>query len=253
MTGSDRLAGRRVLITGGASGLGRATVETMAREGARIAVLDRDAAGLAALQAVLPDVFCQTVDLTDSAASDDAVEKAFAALDGIDVLVANAGIIRNSPLVDVLRRTSRDQRLAQWNEVVATNLTAVYALAMSVAERMVRRRIKGVIVTVSSIAARGNPGQSAYSAAKAGVEALTMTWAKELGPLGIRACCVAPGFTDTPSTHAALTEAKVAEVAGEVPLRRLGAADEVALAVMQLVENGYVNGAILRVDGGLVM
>lgn len=250
---SGRLAGRRVLITGGASGLGRAMVETLTAEGATLAVLDRDAAGLDALRAALPDVTTRTVDLTDAEATDQAVEEIFEALGGLEALVNNAGIIRNAPLVDMLRRSPRATRLAQWDEVIATNLSAVYALTMSVAERMVRKRLKGVIVNVSSIAARGNPGQSAYAAAKAGVEALTMTWAKELGPLGLRAVCVAPGFTDTPSTHAALTEAKVAEVKGEVPLRRLGQAEEVALAVAQLIENGYVNGAVLRVDGGLVM
>lgn len=250
---SGRLTGRRILITGGASGLGRAMAETLTAEGATLAVLDRDAAGLEALRAALPGVTTRTVDLTDAEATDQAVEEIFEALGGLEALVNNAGIIRNAPLVDMLRRSPRTTRLAQWDEVIATNLSAVYALTMSVAERMVRKRLKGVIVNVSSIAARGNPGQSAYAAAKAGVEALTMTWAKELGPLGLRAVCVAPGFTDTPSTHAALTEAKVAEVTGEVPLRRLGQAEEVALAVAQLIENGYVNGAVLRVDGGLVM
>lgn len=250
---SGRLAARRVLVTGGVSGLGRAMVETLTAEGARIAVLDRDAAGLDALREAVPGVVTRAVDLTDARATDQAVEEVFAALDGLDALVNNAGIIRNAVLVDMLRRSPREARLAVWDEVIATNLTAVYATSMSVAERMVRKRIKGVIVNISSISARGNPGQSAYSAAKAGVEALTMTWAKELGPLGVRAVCVAPGFTDTPSTHAALTEAKVAEVTSEVPLRRLGRAEEVALAVMQLIENDYVTGAILPVDGGLVM
>lgn len=250
---SGRLASRRLLVTGGVSGLGRAMVEALTGEGAKVAVLDRDAAGLDALAVALPGVVTRAVDLTDAEATDAAVEEVFAALDGLDGLVNNAGIIRNAPMIDMLRRSPRAVRLSQWDEVIATNLTAVYAISMSVAERMVRKRIKGVIVNVSSIAARGNPGQSAYSAAKAGVEALTMTWAKELGPLGLRAVCVAPGFADTPSTHAALTEAKVEEVRGEVPLRRLGRAEEVALAVVQLIENDYVNGAVLRVDGGLVM
>lgn len=250
---SGRISGRRVLVTGGASGLGRAMVEALVAEGAAVAVIDRDAAGLEALAAALPGVVTRAADLTDADAADAAVEDVFEALGGVDALVNNAGIIRNAPLIDMLRRTPRAARLALWDEVIATNLTAVHAMAMSVAERMVRKRLKGVIVNVSSIAARGNPGQSAYSAAKAGVEALTLTWAKELGPLGVRAVCVAPGFADTPSTHAALTEAKVAEVKGEVPLRRLGRAEEVALAVVQMIENDYVNGAILRVDGGLVM
>lgn len=250
---NGRLAGRRILITGGASGLGRAMVEAMAAGGARVAVLDRDAAGLEALREALPAVVTRVVDLADGHAIDQAVEDVFNALGGLDALVNNAGIIRNAPLVDLLRRTPREVRLALWDDVIAINLSAVYATSMSVAERMVGKRIKGVIVNISSIAARGNPGQSAYSAAKSGVEALTMSWAKELGPFGLRAVCVAPGFIETPSTRAALTDVKIAEVLGEVPLRRLGRPEEVALAVMQLIENEYVTGTILRVDGGLVM
>ncbi len=247
------LAGLRILVTGGVGGLGRAMVERLTAQGATVAVLDRDGEGLAALRAALPSVLTQVVDLTDPEATDTAVGAVFADLGGLDVLVNNAGVIRNAPLIDPLNRVPRALRLSQWDEVIATNLTAVYSVTMAVADRMVRKRIRGVIVSIGSISARGNPGQSAYSAAKAGLEALTLTWAKELGPLGLRAVCVAPGFTDTPSTHAALSEDKVAEVRGEVPLRRLGRADEVALAVQQVIENGYVNGAILRVDGGLTM
>nr|WP_281392769.1 SDR family NAD(P)-dependent oxidoreductase [Roseospira goensis] len=241
------------MVTGGAQGLGRAIVDRLTAAGAALAVLDRDTAGLEAVRADHPAVVTVPVDLTDADAADAAVGTAFDALDGLDILVNNAGLIRNAPLVDLLRRTTRAERLALWDTVIATNLTAVHAVTMSVAERMARRRLKGVIVSIGSICARGNPGQSAYAAAKAGIEALTATWARELGPLGIRAVCVAPGFADTPSTHAALTGARVAEVAGEVPLRRLGTADEVALAVQQAIENGYINGTVLRVDGGLVM
>lgn len=247
------LAGRRILITGGVGGLGRAMVARLAGQGAAIAVLDRDRDGLAALRAELPGISIHAVDLTDPEATDAAVAEVFATLGGVDVLVNNAGVIRNGPLVDLMNRVPRLARLSQWDEVIATNLTAVYSITMAVADRMVRKRIKGVIVSIGSISARGMAGQSAYSAAKAGLEALTVTWAKELGPLGLRAVCIAPGFTDTPSTHAALSDDKITEIRGEVPLRRLGHADEVALAVQQVIENGYVNGAILRVDGGLTI
>lgn len=244
---------RSALITGGASGLGLATVRALDQRGARIAVFDRDTKALEALSMELPHVSVRRVELTDLEAVDAAVEDLFASSSRIDALINNAGIIRSAPLIDVLQRQTRNQRMALWDEVIASNLSALFGLTMCVAEHMVSRRMKGVIVNVSSIAANGNPGQSAYSAAKAGVEALTRTWAKELGPLGIRANCVSPGFIDTPSTHTALGAERAAMLEGEVPMRRLGAASEVAMAIMHLIENDYANGAVLRVDGGLVI
>jgi 3-oxoacyl-[acyl-carrier protein] reductase len=118
---------------------------------------------------------------------------------------------------------------------------------------MLRRRAAGVVVSVSSVAAAGNAGQSAYAAAKAGVDALTRTWAKELGPMGLRFVSIAPGFLDTPSTHAALGEAHVARLKQAVPLRRLGSTDDVFAALRHAVESDYLTGTVLEVDGGLVM
>ncbi|WP_146255371.1 SDR family NAD(P)-dependent oxidoreductase (plasmid) [Azospirillum sp. A23] len=248
-----RLSGRRVVLTGGASGLGRAMLNQLVAEGAHVVVFDRDADQLSTLTADFPDVAIQNVELTDANAVESAVEQAFAILGGVDVLINNAGIICSAPLIDVLQRSSRAERMAQWETVISTNLTAVYSITMSIAERMVRKRIKGTIINISSISARGNAGQSAYAAAKAGVEALTVSWARELGPLGIRAVCIAPGFVDTPSTHNALTVDKIADIVSRTPLRRLAKDHEVALAVVQMIENSFVTGAVLSIDGGLVL
>ena len=113
--------------------------------------------------------------------------------------------------------------------------------------------VRGYIVNISSIAAGGNAGQSAYAAAKAGVTALGITWAKELGPLGIRSVVVAPGFIDTPSTRAGLTEDRLKALAGQTPLRRLGQAEDVVRAVVTAIENDYTTGTVLHVDGGLTL
>jgi 3-oxoacyl-[acyl-carrier protein] reductase len=110
-----------------------------------------------------------------------------------------------------------------------------------------------VIVNMSSISARGNAGQSAYAAAKAGVEALTRSWAKELGPLGLRFVAVAPGFIDTPSTRAALSVEILEELKQKTPLRRLGEVANVALAVIYALENDLLTGTVLDVDGGLTI
>jgi 3-oxoacyl-[acyl-carrier protein] reductase len=116
---------------------------------------------------------------------------------------------------------------------------------------MVKRRTKGAIVNISSISACGNEGQTAYSAAKAGVNAMTVTWSKELGRWGIRANAVAPGFIGTDSTREALNATAIKHIEGSTPSRRLGTADEVAQAVIALVENDFINGTVLHVNGGL--
>jgi 3-oxoacyl-[acyl-carrier protein] reductase len=241
------------IVTGGASGLGRAIVARLADAGARVAVLDRDGDGLARLSDEVDVALTRTVELTDSTATDAAVAEVFDALGPVRILINNAGIIRNAPLVDVMRRATLEERLKTWHEVIAVNLTSVFAVSTSVADRMVAQRATGVIVNIGSISAAGNPGQSAYSAAKAGVHALTATWARELGPLGVRVNAIAPGFADTPSTHAALSETRIADLNSRVPMRRLADADEIALAVEQVIRNDYMNGAVIPVDGGLVL
>ena len=131
------------------------------------------------------------------------------------------------------------------------NLDSVFIVTSAVVQQMVSHRWKGVVVNISSISASGNEGQTAYSAAKAGVDAMTVTWAKELGRWGIRCNAVAPGFIGTESTRQALKQDVVERIRASTPLRRLGEAQEVALAVEALVLNDFMNGVVLRVDGGL--
>ena len=109
------------------------------------------------------------------------------------------------------------------------------------------------VVTISSVSAGGNAGQSAYSAAKAGVNALTAVWAKELGPLGIRVVAVAPGFTETDSTKEAVSETTLREIVKKVPLRRLGRPEEIADGVLSVIRNDFFNGKVLELDGGLIV
>jgi 3-oxoacyl-[acyl-carrier protein] reductase len=118
---------------------------------------------------------------------------------------------------------------------------------------MVRARTKGVVVSLTSVCAKGNAGQSAYSAAKAGVEALTRVWAKELGPLGLRFVAVAPGYIDTPSTRSAVPDEILDTLKRETPLRRLGHPEHVAQAIRFAIENDMLTATTLEVDGGLLM
>jgi 3-oxoacyl-[acyl-carrier protein] reductase len=140
-----------------------------------------------------------------------------------------------------------------WNKVLAANLTSVFYMTSCVVEKMISTRTKGVIVNISSVSASGNAGQSAYSAAKAGVNALTAVWAKELSPMGIRVAAVAPGFTETESTKEAVSETMLRETIKRVPLRRLGRPAEIADGVLSVITNDFFNGKILELDGGLIV
>ena len=135
-----------------------------------------------------------------------------------------------------------------------SNLFMVSLIVSSIViEKMVLKRTKGIVVNISSISAQGNAGQTAYSAAKAGVEALTKTWAKELGIFGIRVVAIAPGFMDTESTHKALNEKIINALKQKVPLKTLGNAKDVSEAIVYAIESEYVNGAVLKIDGGLTL
>ncbi|MFA7241934.1 MAG: SDR family NAD(P)-dependent oxidoreductase [Sulfuricellaceae bacterium] len=249
-----KIAGSRVLITGGGSGIGRFLVERLEAESAEVGVLEMDAARCTEL--------CETsggrikawnCDVTDPAAVDAALQNLFDSGFEPDVLINNAGIIHSEPLVNMLARGERAHSRVAWRRVMATDLDSVFYVTSRTVDHMLAKRRKGVVISISSIAANGNPGQSAYSAAKAGVNALTRTWAKELGGMGLRFVAIAPGFIDTPSTRAALNEAAITRLQQQIPLRRLGDLESIYLAVRHAIENDYLTGTVLEVDGGLVI
>ena len=128
-----------------------------------------------------------------------------------------------------------------------------YFVPTNVVEQFARNRTSGLIVNISSVSAAGNAGQSAYSAAKAGVNALTATWAKELAPWGVRVAGLAPGYIDMGSTVAALSESRLKEIKSETPLRRLGTIEELSQALISIIHNDFFHGKTLELDGGLVV
>ena len=236
------------LVTGGARGLGLAIASHLQARGARVVVADRDTA---ALEGVPAHFERQAVDATQPPAVQAAVADIVARLGRIDILVNNAGVISSEPFVNVMNPAQMMHDYGRFRDAVVANLDSVFIVTSAVVQQMVSHRWKGVIVNISSISASGNEGQTAYSAAKAGVDAMTVTWAKELGRWGIRCNAVAPGFIGTESTRQALKQDVVERIRASTPLRRLGEAQEVALAVAALVENDFMNGVVLRVDGGL--
>ncbi len=242
--------GAIALVTGGAQGLGLAIARRLADEGATVVVGDRDAKALAALPQGLEGV---SMDVTD-------VEQVATSVAGIlerhgrvDILVNNAGVIFSEPFVNIMNPAGIMHDYARFRASITVNLDSVFIVTAAVVEHMVKRRTKGAIVNISSISACGNEGQTAYSAAKAGVNAMTVTWSKELGRWGIRSNAVAPGFIGTDSTRQALNETVLKHIQTSTPLRRLGQADEVAQAVIALIENDFINGTVLDVNGGLTI
>ncbi len=230
---------RSVLVTGGNRGIGRAIAEAFLAEGDKVAVTTRNGGA--------PD---GTLDLRCDITDADAVEAAFKAAEEahgpVEVLVANAGITKDTL---VLRMSEED-----WASVIDTNLTGSFRLAKRAAKGMLRLR-RGRIIFISSVVGLlGSPGQVNYAASKAGLVGMARSLARELGSRSITANVVAPGYVETDMT-AVLTDEQQSAIKGQVPLQRYAAPAEVAAAVTWLAGDGaaYVTGAVIPVDGGLGM
>jgi 3-oxoacyl-[acyl-carrier protein] reductase len=243
---------RTAIVTGGAGSLGRAIALGMRDRGCRVVALDRDAAALASL-ASESGISTMVCDLLDAAATEQCVGAAWEQHGPISILVNAVGLIHSAPLLNVAARKERRHSVEVWRRVIDLNLTAVFMATVAVVDRMVSMRTRGVVINFSSVAAAGNAGQGAYSAAKSGVNAMTKAWAKELGMLGIRFIAIAPGFIDTPSTRAALPEQIMQEWIKRTPLRRLGSIEDVIMAVEFAITNEHLTGKIIEIDGGLTI
>ena len=244
------LAERVAVVTGAGRGIGAAVACLFARVGARVALLDRDAAGVTrsaeAIGLAGGEALPFPTDITDSFAVERTLDAVVDEWGRLDVLVNNAGMRRESTLEDL---TDED-----WAEVLDVNLRATFVCAQAAVPHMLAAG-SGRILSAASAAARlGQPNQSAYAAAKAGVIGLTRTWARELGPRGINANAVAPGFIESELGPALAPEDR-ARLVAHLPARRLGTREEVANVYLFLASDlsSFVNGAVVGVDGGLLL
>ncbi|MCL4745726.1 MAG: 3-oxoacyl-ACP reductase FabG [Burkholderiaceae bacterium] len=246
-----RLKDRVAIITGAAGGIGLATAARFAREGAHVVVADLGAERVEAAARQLREseggqVLGCAVDVTDRVQVDAMVAQVLARWGRIDILLNNAGITKDARLV---RMTE-----AQFDQVIGVNLKAVFECAQAVAGPMIDRG-SGVIINASSVVGLyGNFGQTNYAASKAGVIGFTKTWARELGPKGIRSVAVCPGFIETAILDT-IPAAVMQNMVDRVPLGRMGKVDEVASVYAFLASDdaSYVNGAVIEVSGGIMM
>jgi len=243
-------AGRTAFITGGSRGIGLGIARELARRGANVAVAgrsgadaERAAADIATNGINARGYACNVANLAEV---QEAAARAITDLGSVDFLVANAGITRDKLL---LRMTPAD-----WDDVIATNLTGVYNCAKVFASHFVKQR-RGRIVTISSVVGlTGNAGQANYAASKAGILGLTRSLAKELAPRGITANVVAPGYIRTDMTDD-LSEEIQRKLLESIPLKRFGTVEDVANVVLFLLSGlaDYVTGQVINCDGGMVM
>ncbi len=240
--------GQIALVTGASRGIGRAIAMALAAQGMKVIGTATTDAGAAAIgEALAPHGGSGLrLDVTDAAALDAAIDGIVKQHGGLHVLVNNAGITR-----DTLSMRMKDE---DWDAVLDTNLKAVFRASRAAIKPMMKQRYGRIVNITSVVGASGNPGQANYAAAKAGVAGMTRSLARELGSRGITVNCVAPGFIDTDMTHS-LPEAQKAALLAQIPLGRLGLADEIAHAVAFLASPGagYVTGTELHVNGGMYM
>tara|TARA_B100000925_G_C21981856_1_gene462681 strand:+ start:976 stop:1719 length:744 start_codon:yes stop_codon:yes gene_type:complete len=242
---------KSVIVTGGASGIGKVISEFLLKKKLRVAILDINEEALGNLKNN-KNLFKIKCDLTKETEISKAIKAIKDKFKKIDILINNAGILFSEPLINITSKNKRHS-LDSWRKVIDINLSAPFVISSYVVEQMVINRTKGLIINISSISAKGNAGQSAYSAAKAGIDSLTSVWAKELGSFGIRCVSIAPGYINTNSTHSAINKTLVTSLKKEIPLKRLGNAQDVANTIKFVIENDYINGKIIPVDGGLVI
>ncbi len=241
------LSGRIALITGASGGLGGAIARALHAQGASVALTGTRHDALEALAASLKTrAHAAPCDLSDSAAVDALIPALEGALGPIDILINNAGMTRDNLLIRM--------KDAEWDSVLAVNLTAAFRLSRAALKGMLKRRFGRIINMTSVVGVQGNAGQGNYAAAKAGMIGMSKALAAEVATRGITVNCIAPGFIDSPMTQA-LDQKQRDTILASIPMGRLGSDKEIGAAAVYLAssEAAYVTGQTLHVNGGMAM
>ena len=243
-----------IVITGAAQGLGKAMAEELAKKGAHIALLDMQAEAVETAAADIEKLgvkaYGYAVNVTDEKQVEETFAKVAADFGQINGLINSAGIMRDGMLLKVKEGKVVDKMpLQQFQSVLDVNVTGTFLCSREAAAQMVETKSKGVIVNISSVSRAGNAGQTNYSASKAAVATMTVTWSKELARFGIRTGCIAPGLVET--AMAAQMRPEMREMfIKSIPAQRLAEVEELAHAAKFIFENDYFTGRTLELDGG---
>lgn len=242
------ISGRKIVITGGAGGMGRQFAIDLLKLGAKPFVIDVASEELEALKAET-GIDGAVVEVADEGAVVSFFERYADENGAPDILINNAGVTADGFLARQGRDGMKTMPLSDWRRVIDVNLTGVFLCGREAAARMIHHGVKGLILNISSLSKAGNMGQSNYSAAKAGVAAMTVTWAKELARYGIRSAAIAPGFVNT-GMIAKINPKILDAVVADILVGRFGEPEEISRAVRFIIECDYFNGRVLEVDGG---
>jgi 3-oxoacyl-[acyl-carrier protein] reductase len=243
------MAERLILITGAAGELGGYLVDELLKDGWTVCGLDRKPPAAPARDRF---TFLEC-DLSDAAQAEQRIATLHDRFGAFDAVINCAGLIANAPLISFVDGKLVHHDPGLWDRVIGSCLSSAFYVTGPTVAKMVSAGKRGVIINISSVCARGNAGQAAYSAAKAGMNGLTAALAKELGATGVRVLAIAPGYFDTASTREHVAAPKLKEIRNAVPLKRLGRLEELGSTVRFVLENGYVNGKVFELDGGLVL
>jgi 3-oxoacyl-[acyl-carrier protein] reductase len=252
------LKGKTAIVTGGASGIGLAIVKTLAQRGMNVVIADVNEAGLKAAADEVRKAGGKAegtvCDVSKEAACTALAQFAVDKFKSLDVAVLNAGVLRDGLLIRVDKDTKKPKgklSLEQWQTVIDVNLTGVFLSGRECAYKMVELGTPGVIIPMSSVSRHGNQGQTNYSAAKAGVAAMTVAWAGELARYRIRVAGIAPGFIETPMVMKDMKPEALEKWNKMIPIGRLGKPEEIAATAAFICENELVTGAVLDMTGGV--
>ncbi|MCE9500058.1 MAG: SDR family NAD(P)-dependent oxidoreductase [Leptospira sp.] len=249
---------KTILITGSAGGLGKSMAEGFARKGATVIISDIRAEAVEKTVSEINSSGGKAIGIPANVSNEGEVENlmktAVAKTGSLDVAILNAGILRDGLLVKVDRETGKvkgKMSLEQWQSVIDVNLTGVFLTGREAAAQMIEQKKPGVIIPIASVAMHGNPGQTNYSAAKAGVAAMTKLWAHELSRFKIRVAGIAPGFIATDMVMKDMKPEALEKWKAIIPIGRLGESEEIFKTAEFIVENELICGVVIEASGGI--